>query len=338
MRPFFVPARAIIFAEKTEMNMIFNFGIDGEIGPWGYSKGYVRSELNKYKGKPVTVRINSLGGSVDHGLAIAAQFKEHGDVTAVLVGCVASAATVASLGAKKIIMDANGMYLAHKVSNWVEIWGQMNADQMEAKIKELQASKKNNEQFDLVLGRMYAKKCGKEVKDVVELMKAETWLTADEALRLGVVDEVQELGDGKIADINDRLNAMKLPPLPGANKTWIRRLCGIFTEQNQNNTTNMNEKFKHVANLLKDVTIADGKATITEEQVGAINGELERLNGVIADRQKEQETLQNKIKELEDQVKNLQSAPGAVTAPTVTDEGNEELSPADMFNEIKSLI
>ena len=52
--------------------------------------------------KPANVRISSLGGAVDDGLDIRQQFVDHGNVTAYLYGLVASSATIAALGAKKV--------------------------------------------------------------------------------------------------------------------------------------------------------------------------------------------------------------------------------------------
>ena len=53
--------------------MTYNLNIDDYIGRWGYSKQYVRNQLAGLKGKPVNVRISSLGGAVDDGLDIRQQ-------------------------------------------------------------------------------------------------------------------------------------------------------------------------------------------------------------------------------------------------------------------------
>lgn len=117
--------------------MTYNINIDDYIGRWGYSKQYIRNQLAGLKGKSVNVRISSLGGSVEHGLDIRQQFLDHGDVTAYLYGLVASSATIAALGAKKVCISKYCMFLVHKVSNWVDAWGQMNADQIQELIDDL---------------------------------------------------------------------------------------------------------------------------------------------------------------------------------------------------------
>jgi hypothetical protein len=53
----------------------------------------------------------------------------------------ASAATIASLGAKHISIDANAMYLVHKCSMSVFEWSSLNADQFEELIARYQQTK-----------------------------------------------------------------------------------------------------------------------------------------------------------------------------------------------------
>jgi len=66
--------------------------IDGYIGPYGYSKQFIRNELTGQSKNAVTVKISSLGGSVDDALNIYDQFIEHSNVTAELSAFVASSA------------------------------------------------------------------------------------------------------------------------------------------------------------------------------------------------------------------------------------------------------
>ena len=114
--------------------MEYNLSIDSHIGPWGYSKNYIRSQMSGFRNKPVSVRISSLGGSVDDALDIRQQFQDHGDVTCYLFGYVASAATILATGAKKTCMSKYAFYLIHKVSNWIDAWGSYNADQIQASL------------------------------------------------------------------------------------------------------------------------------------------------------------------------------------------------------------
>lgn len=164
--------------------------IDGYIGPYGFSKQFIRNELTGQSKNPVTAKISSLGGSVDDALSIYDQFLEHGNVTAELSAFVASSATLISLGAKTVRMNENSFYLIHKAMNWVDEWGTMNEDEIQALIEKLESQKQQLAKITLQLAKMYVKKTGKTLEEITGLMKQETWLTAEEALNWGFVDEV----------------------------------------------------------------------------------------------------------------------------------------------------
>ncbi len=164
--------------------------IDGYIGPFGYSKQFIRNELAGHSKNPVTIKISSLGGSVDDALNIYDQFVEHGNVTAELSAFVASSATLVSLGAKSVRMNENSFYLIHKAMNWVDEWGTMNEDEIESLIAKLEAQKQQLAKITLQLAKMYVKKTGKTLDEIINLMKQETWLTAEEAKSWGFIDEV----------------------------------------------------------------------------------------------------------------------------------------------------
>ncbi|NQU51032.1 MAG: ATP-dependent Clp protease proteolytic subunit [Bacteroidetes bacterium] len=164
--------------------------VDGYIGSYAFSKQFIRNELEGHSKNPVQVKISSLGGSVDHALNIYDQFVEHGNVTAELSAFVASSATIISLGAKTVRMNENSFYLIHKAMNWVDEWGTMNEDEIENLIAKLEKQKQELAKVTLQLAKMYVAKSGKALDKIIGLMKQETWLTAEEALDWGFVDEV----------------------------------------------------------------------------------------------------------------------------------------------------
>ncbi len=169
--------------------------IDGFIGEWGYSKTFVKNFLKDAGKDPVTITISSLGGDIDHAISIYDQFIAHGEVTVTLSAFNASAATLLSLGAKRVIMNSNSFYLIHKALTFVDTWGNLNEDDIDTLIANLTKDKDELEKVTLVLAKMYAKKCGslgKTTAEILTLMKQETWLTAEEALAWGFVDEIGE--------------------------------------------------------------------------------------------------------------------------------------------------
>lgn len=328
--------------------MIYNINIDDYIGRWGYSKQYIRNELAKLKGKPVNVRISSLGGSVEHGLDIRQQFVDHGEVTAYLYGLVASSATIAALGAKKVCISKYCMFLVHKVSNWVDAWGQMNADQIQELIDDLKENKLQNDKFDLVLAQLYANKCGKQIDDILDTLKAGRWLTAQEALDYGFVDEIiEDAKDDKInlASFSDKLNVLGLPALPqieqkeNKEQNWFQRIMeklDAFSPatkiENNNHLINliMKKDYQKVNVILNVEGLEfdkDGKVTLTEDQVKVLNEKLDAL-------EKEASDKQTQVEELTTQVENLKKADGDETKKT---EGEENGEFEDIFKEANDL-
>ena len=328
--------------------MTYNINIDDYIGRWGYSKQYIRNQLAGLKGKPVNVRISSLGGSVEHGLDIRQQFLDHGDVTAYLYGLVASSATIAALGAKKVCISKYCMFLVHKVSNWVDAWGQMNADQIQELIDDLKENKLQNDKFDLVLAQMYANKCNKQIDEILDTLKAGRWLTAQEALEYGFVDEIIE--DAKedkvnLASFTDKLNVLGFPALPQMDNKedkesgWFQRIMEkldafspLLKSENSTHLINliMKKDYQKVNAILNVEGLEfdkDGKVTLTEAQVKALNEKVTALEKEASDKQAE-------VDDLTKQVDNLKKADGD---DTKKNEGGEGEEVEDIFKEANDL-
>jgi len=191
--------------------------ISGYIGGWGYSRNYVKNFLKENKGKSVTINVSSLGGEFAHALGIDNDIAEHGDVTINYTAFNASSATLLSVNAKHIKAASNSFYLIHKVMSWIDEWGFMNEDDLDNVITKLEKEKKENEKMTLVLARMYANKSGKSIQDILNLMKEETWLTAQEAKDWGFIDEVYEPAknvnhlENKVAMALMNANGMPIP-------------------------------------------------------------------------------------------------------------------------------
>lgn len=345
--------------------MEYNLSIDSHIGPWGYSKNFIRNQMSGLKNKPVNVRVSSLGGSVDDALDIRQQFIDHGNVTCYLYGYVASAATILATGAKKTCMSQYAFYLIHKVSNWIDAWGNYNADQIQKLIDDLKANKLENDKMDLVLANLYANKCKKKVDEILPILKEGRWLTAKEALEYGFVDEIIE--DGTKLNFDDamktRFNMFHLPELPAPDKkaetkddeapNWFNNFVNKFLKpqnteatQAQNKTQiNSTQKFmkkdyQKVNSILKLDGMEfdkDGKVTLTEDQVKAINDHIANI-------EKESSDKDNEISDLKTQNENMKKNDGDETNHINGDEGddNDDItklnSANEMFNSVKDLL
>ena len=350
--------------------MNYNLIIDDYIGQYGFSKQYVKNVLANYTNKHVDVKISSLGGDLNHGLDIRQQFLDHGDVTVYFSGFVASAATIIALGAKRICMSKHAFMLVHKCSNFVDAWGSYNADQMQELIDQLTANKKENDKIDVVIAQLYAEKCGKSVSEILDILKREEWLTADEALEYGFIDEIVDAPDmAKMNFTNDlavKFNRIGLPSAGLEPKqdssmlekilTAIRTLQLKFTEPAQ--PTNqfkqfsiMNTQFTNVANILNIEgvpTNEEGQVNLSIEQLQSIENSFADLNARLAEATENYnnlsatiESLNAQIEAYQAQIDALNAQPGASTIDGVVENTTAEdtyNSSLSLFNSVKSII
>lgn len=197
--------------------MNYDIVIDQQIG-WGASSAnYVLERLRELKGRPVRVYVSSFGGNVADAFRIQQAFREHGDVTCYLVSFVASAATLLTLGAKRIVLDPSCLYLAHKCSYYIDEYGQMNEDELREAIARLAKNADDLVTIDKVAANLYAARSGKTEEEMVAIMKEARWLSCDEVLRLGLADAVQTVGaDDLQAQALANIYALGLPDIPKA--------------------------------------------------------------------------------------------------------------------------
>ena len=343
--------------------MNYQITIDGEISSWGYSKGYMRNELAKYKGKHVDLRISSLGGDLNHALDIRQQLIDHGDVTAYLTGFVASAATVIATGAKETYMSKYAMYLVHKCSNFVDTFGFFNADEMQDLIEQLQQNKLENDKIDMVLANLYVDKCKKKnAEEILDILKKAEWLNAQEALEMGFIDGISEADDEKVnftPALREKFNAFNLP-LQGIERTespvenqsilakmfeMLRSLVSAKQEPSPEVTNEIsnemteNLQFAAIMNVLGVESLqasADGSITLNAEQMQSINDRINTLISDVDTTASENAAFINEIVELKEQVKNLQKMPGDTTAELHED--NEGASEEIIQNIIKKFL
>ena len=140
-------------------------------------------DLKSLGGKDLKLRVNSPGGDVFAAQAIYNQLKSYtGNITACIDGMAASAATIITCAADKVVMPSNGIFMIHNPMCIVVDY--MDVPKLKKMTDRLTAVKQT-------IVNVYMKKC----KNVAEaklnrLMDAETWMSADEALAYGCVDAV----------------------------------------------------------------------------------------------------------------------------------------------------
>ena len=149
---------------------------------WGINASDFAREIAAIKTPNVLLRINCPGGDVFEARAMMTAIAEHpAKFTAKVDGLAASAATALTLACDSVEIADGGFYMIHQA--WTFAMG--NADDMKATAVLLA-------KIDDVLAQGYADKTGKPTDEVMGLMRAETWFTAQEAVDAGFADSVAE--------------------------------------------------------------------------------------------------------------------------------------------------
>lgn len=185
----------------------YHLHLKGYVGGYDFDSDYVDYILSRNPETEVHVLIDSLGGSLATALSIVAAFRNHGSVHVHFVGMNASAATIASLGAKHVSIDSSAMYLVHKCSIEFFRWASANSEKLADIIKEARQMKSDLEKMDANVAQMYATKCQKSQEELLALMKKGGWLTAQEALEWGFVDEITDYEEDAAPVITDSIAA-----------------------------------------------------------------------------------------------------------------------------------
>lgn len=275
----------------------YHLQLKGFVGGADFDRKAVDNMLSENQGKQVNVLIDSTGGQLGTGLSISSAFKQHGNVSVHFVGLYASAATIASLGASHISMDAGAMYLVHQCSMPFFEWGSLNSDQFAVLIADCEKIKADLDKLDLNVAQLYAKKCRKPVADLLALMKVGGWLSAQEALDWGFVDEITDLEDEEAPKLTEALACamanvgMPIPNIPiaepdrnGMFAKFLNAIASFFKPQvtNQVNKT-MKKTYKFICALLgvSALDLSDDKTTLTDAQLTAIEDRLAELGNKV---------------------------------------------------------
>ncbi len=161
----------------------------------------LRAQLETANGGDVTLNIASEGGSYFEGLTMASMISTYkGKTTAKGIGIVASAATVVFLAADEKILTKNSFFMIH--SAWAGAEG--NAKEISKTVELL--SKVDEQMVNIYTAQMESK--GKLINNsieetkayVKEMMQAETWLSAEEAVDYGFADYIMD--EAQIQDYN----------------------------------------------------------------------------------------------------------------------------------------
>lgn len=215
-----------MFSYDLDTNEIY---IYDEIGPasWGLVDAEsVMMALSQMRGRHVTVRLNTPGGSVDEGIAIYNEMTNHrGGITTVVDSLAASMGSYLLQAGEQRLVAANAMVMIH--DPWTIAMG--NATSL----------RKDAEVLDKYAMRMiphYATRSGKTDDEILQIMADESWYTGQEAVDAGFADSVQ-------ASVN--ASSVK-PMIAGLHRMCSKMPAALVALRDENKAARLDDKLLSV--------------------------------------------------------------------------------------------
>ncbi len=317
--------------------------------------------LERNKDAEVDIIICSPGGFVSDGLEIYQAIKRHGKCHGHIVGMTASIATVIAMGCATLDMAKNSLILAHNSSTLVSAWNQLNKEQLDRFINSCKKKRDELKTIDELIASIYSDKNGKTIAENIAMMNEAKWITAAKALELGLVDEISK--DEKTANISATtitnsidwrslglpvINSDTIIDVPqqqteantsaaevdaGSSLTQesfmqkiISEIKSLFKRQEVTNTEiTMNKNFKNINGVLAvaAITMADGKASLSEQDLGKIEDALDKAAAKKAELEAQLAEANGKIAEKDKEINELKNSAGGSTLQELTPMADE---------------
>lgn len=169
--------------------MIPRFDISGEIGA-DIATGAAVGQFCDQNPGPIDIVINSFGGVASEGAAIFAALERHGQATAIVQGVAASAASLAMLGARRVLVHDAALVMIHDPAGMAMGGAQ-----------DMRAAAATLDKMTAVYAGIYSRATGNPVARILSWMRDETWLTAHEAKALNFADEVISATSGQTVPV-----------------------------------------------------------------------------------------------------------------------------------------
>lgn len=175
-----------VHASGEAAERIIEVFVYGEIGTWGITANQFVQDLRAMDDgvSPVIAAFNSIGGDLFDGLAMHNALSRLGErCTGRIDALAASAASVAVCGAYRVVIASNAMLMIH--NPWTYAAGDAEDFRKVADVLD--------QTMEAIIAAYKAKAPDVDEVELRRLVAAETWLTANEAVALGLADEI---GDG----------------------------------------------------------------------------------------------------------------------------------------------
>mgnify|MGYP004668991195 CR=1 FL=1 len=290
---------------------------------WGCSEGEVsardvKQAIEGLDVDTINVYINSYGGEVAEALAIYSSLKRHSaQIHTFCDGFACSAATIVFCAGDVRTMGAIALLMIHNCMSYL---GYANSEEM-------RKAAEDNDKINQSSIEAYKSVCNLTEDETKEKMNAETWMTAQEAMNYGFVDELAN--DVKIE--NSISNGMVVVNNMTCNLQHFhnpRQLEEIINRHGKDDK-NMNEsKLMSLLQDIKDAVTGKNKNSNTETDPVAV----ERQRMLDLDNLRDGNELINKIVEIAkkngntaEEIKEYVAAAKAEAEKPAKDKGLEEI-------------
>ena len=211
------------------------------------------------------VYINSPGGEVFAGQAIHSMLKRHpAHVNVYVDGLAASIASVVAMSADTLYMPRNAMLMIHNA--WSRMQG--NANDFRKMADDL-------DKISSSAIAAYEDKSNLSREEIVAIMDAETWLTAEECLAMGFADKITPARE-IAADITDGIFNFSGQSMPLDKMINAKELLAKLP-----NAINMVPRIDNTPKGgVKPMKFAEILASLSQEQQEVVNAELS-VNGTV---------------------------------------------------------
>lgn len=245
------------------------------IGAGCLSSSYIQFQLEAAAGQDVEVHISSVGGSAFDAIAIYDLFKKYpGKLTTHVDALAASAASIVAMAGQTVHMSKYGILMIHKPM----VGSNGNADDLLKDANMLNVVQTR-------LAAIYMDKTGLDETAVNGLINSVTWMTAEQALELKFIDQIEDYSETESVVKNAALITNYIQTAPEQHKkvlntilvhknpiematvtkeeieesakvtnNLLKRIINFFTPQITKVVTNKGEKFI-IGNLVEGAPI-----------------------------------------------------------------------------------
>lgn len=173
-----IGSNQIFFYDDVTRQSVFN--LSRQLDATSKALQILRINFNLPTPPPIELYINSDGGEVLSAFSVVDRIKSSPiPVHSYCEGMVASAATLLSVCAHKRYIRKNGFMLIHQLSSG--LWGPF---------EDLKEEVANMELLMKYIKSIYLQHTKISETNLVEILKHDTYLNAEECLKLGLVDEI----------------------------------------------------------------------------------------------------------------------------------------------------